>query len=792
MIKRLLSLVFALTVGLGLAVETQARGAAFFGVQQLDANTRTWAASVVTNGGAAPSPQQIQALNGFIVPLVVSGAWAKLDDLSLYAMESAIAARTTLKKRRLQGVTSSPTFIQWYGYQTTGTQFIDTLFKPSVDASQGTATNFELGTAEGINTPVATYSMGAQGTGTDGLRFIPRSGGGQWSLTAGAASTNALSGSLDTTAINSAYRNGTSWGFYSNGVDPGPLTPGFTYTQLPAVNFYVGCQNNGGAAQSCRNNIYREWHFGAQLTVAQEAVLAGAFQNYSLGIPNGAPSVYVSSVSANGVAVGVDASCAAGIATPCLTFDKALTLTPARGTILFNGTTASPVLYRTASASPNFSSSITLDAMQSRGAILAGYDTTRSFTISSTNGATIKIQNLIIDPSQNTNGAAFRAFELLAEPIPYTLVLNNVLIRNWGNNPAIYGAGTNIRANLALTSTDFSGDQVQSGVSIGSFAAGSVNINGGTYTLARQSSSTQGGCVWVGGVTTAVTVSVRNIICNMTLDPALTGTAIHSAVWAQDIAGVQFDGLTVNVYGHPGSRTAINVGINVNPTTPANRLPIDGGSITNSTGYNESNGGIIFALGGDSGDATKANNMFAQNLTANGDVAGRFASLGGHGFLSGWTTNSIADNIQTRYTGALAFGFKHTVGGTIKNSGALDSSGFMICKASNNVIFQNNTVTASTWANNVKLFYVEYDTAQGVDDCNNVQLLGSHLINNGATGVIMAFVEPGSTATFGGGNDYHNTSGTQAANPWSYRGTTYSTFSAWKLAHDPTATSNLP
>lgn len=238
-----------------------------------DADAMAYRNAVLSNGGAVPGAW-LAVVSAFIRAEKAAGLWALTDDyLGLWA-PNEIAARTSLKQRRLATVTGTPTFTADRGYVFNGsTNYIDTGFVPSTHAVAMTLNS--------------THAEVYERTNVDAANKVTFGGTSASNRSIAAQARNGINAVLDgnsafgTYALPTANSQGlTQWGRSgalttdAYGAKNGAamvrtVTPSAVGASLPAVSMYIGAYNNAGTPSAHRPCSVGYVAWGAALTSGQ-------------------------------------------------------------------------------------------------------------------------------------------------------------------------------------------------------------------------------------------------------------------------------------------------------------------------------------------------------------------------------------------------------------------------------------------------------------------------------------------------------------------------------------------
>lgn len=477
-----------------------------------------------------------------------------------------------------------------------------------------------------------------------------------------------------------------------------------------------------------------------------------------------------------------------GADTPWATVDQALAAVPttctavggATGTIKLVGTAASPNTY-VSTAGITVNGLLKIQATEALGAKLAGNGTTQAILLAS--GANLTLKDVIVDPSLNNGGAADRGITVPSTASVISLTLDSVKLQNW--KTYAIGAPSGCRLNYTETNCIYSADSVAAGFYLNSFIAGSVTVNGSSMALTNQNTIYLGGYAMLGTNSgTTATASITNTNVSVTIDPTLVGGGIHYGIRTLNMVAT-VDGGTHSITSTTGSRQGANVEISYSGTNV-----ISGSKIKNANGYNGTAGGYCFAIGLEtSGTPAQAQNC---SITGTATSANASAIAGGiHLLFMGCTKNGVMSG-NTLLNGGISLVDKNNDGTTVTGNtlSGFGSSALRI-KGSANSTVTSNTVTQTAGYSGGKCVLASFDDTT-TNPTSNLTLSGNTLTNAGGTGTLFVELDnDGSSANTPTNNVYNQSSGSLAANPWTWLGANYTTIAAWR-AIEPTATGTAP
>lgn len=494
------------------------------------------------------------------------------------------------------------------------------------------------------------------------------------------------------------------------------------------------------------------------------------------------PNVVVSSVSANGIPIGNDTTGLGTAASPFLTGAQAAKCIASTATVQFNGTAGSPPTYTW----PNtITTNLTLKSAVagSKAAVLTGTNTTAALLIAPASGQTVALQDLIVDPSLATGGAAASVLQLATQATLYTVTASNCALQNWTTDGITTTATAGNKVNLTLdATTSMIADGVKSAVRLLGHTAGAVSING-TVTITNQSQP-----YWpviyaladAAGPTAAL-----NCTMNVGVDSSLAGANSHFGAVLSNYQAATING-SYTMTTAAASRQCYVVGLAVGDIAgggyPA--LAIDNSVLSGTVVHNAPAGGLGAFLNPDSYpiDATKANNVIIDSMTATGNGSA-------HGLFACQCTDPIIRN-STSTGFALGGAIKLCVRGEVHHvTGSNSSSSIWQWKGGSGTGSQHdNTWTQTAGFTGTMLTAQQapenstYPTFTVANDTFNIA---------GAAGPQFVGINTGATVTISSTAFVLN-SGSASAHPWADQGVNYDTTAAMKAHFGSTNTSNLP
>lgn len=769
--------------------------------RSIDRNVQLWAAGQIANGGKMPSQRWLTAVSDFWRREEVSGRVACISDVVIYRTTAGTVAQMaamglTSLKLRLLGTSMNSTPVTpngLVGGAAALTRYAKTAFVPLTHGTTTDGTKQWVYTYETLNANSGAV-VGCYVDASKNVYHRPRANGRYSSglnstITDGTTTANSIGGT--------AYsRDGTTFTYYKDGVSVGTVSPATTGAVLPAIELYALADNVAGAPEA---GSYRQTNLqllavgcGVAFTDAQHLGFHQSVSRLMAALDAALPAadVYVSSVSYGGIPIGVDATADATAAAPFLTWDAAYAYARPGDRILLNGNPASPPVYQSTTATI-LDKRITVKAINSRGAILAGVGSSRAVLVQPAAGETITIDGVIIDASQNSGGTAgANCLQLTSQTLLYTLNLIDVMLQGWAGATASYSIRTSA-ANclIALTITNCSqtgGTDTLGGIQVDTLGAGSsVVINGGTHNVPHCKAASRGP-IFVGATATGVTASVSNTTCTMHADDSLTGGGIHYGIYIQNIASAIIDTNNVTVTATAGTRSAVGIYLTTSQSGTATELPCDGGIVRTNTVYNDCvGGGGLIIIGSDgSGDKTKCLSLIARSNTGSGSAAAISAGL--HGIEMGTTTDGLAE-LNTITATALALVSKLALRNIWQDNTLSDAtSAVMLAKGDVNSIFRRNAITQHVGYAGT-CFYAEDDTPGSGAHSTGVSVSSNTSTNAGAISLGYTKSDLLNTVTYAN-NVYNHSSGTEnATDKFNNLTVSYATLAAW-LAVEPTAT----
>ena len=750
----------------------------FSSSNQIDPDAKAWAAAVVA-AGATVSKAQLARVSKMLRTFKVAGI--RRDFALLGKAENETQASIDLFGRRTVTKPVTPVFTAWRGWAYNGSsQYIDSGFDASLNAVYMTGSDMQIDVWESANVAAGTLAAGVIVATNKRLELVPRTGGGQFLANLNSDNVTGITNSTSV-GLNVAYRTGTTFGFYKNGVDQGTAVPASNATVLPGGTIFIGARRNGASPQSYRASTHWWDAWGPSLTAAQQLVYYTALNTYMNAV---IPDTYVSSVSYGGIPIGVDATATGSSAAPYLTWDAAYAATPSGGKIILNGNPASPPTYQSSSTTA-IAKALSVSAVNDLGAKLAGAGSARAVQINPAAGETVNISNLIIDAAQNTGGTpAALCVELLSQAIPYRVNCTGVKFTGWTGTNSYSVRTLNAACKAYLTFNQCiqdGGTSTYGGFHLDTLSAGSVTITGGTHTLTDNKLQSRS-VIHIAATSTGVTASITGATVNFTTTD--TSAAVNYGIYVENCANALVDSCTVTGTCPASSRQFHGICVQSGYSTP---LDASGSTVSNCTVYNYGYGGVGIGTTEANGGVTKQIGMVQSNNTVIGNS--NSATTGLHGHFWRETANSYITNPQGNTIGLGIVDKLNS--GLIVTTPTLSNcySSYYLAKGSTNSTITGMSLTAgATWTGNM---IVVADDPTAPTHSTGIAFTGHTLTVNGAAAINLVQVDTSNTATFSTGT-YTLTSGSVSANPWAYQSTNYATFAAWQAAKEPTASSNIP
>lgn len=255
MLKRLIILTRAQS-GTELGVSTQAIEDSYkFYDNIVDTSMGLWLDQLARYGFKI-SDQRAAIVNQFFIGLKTIGAWDLLEDFWLLAGENSQQSLLSLKRRFAAIATNSPVFTADRGYTFNGTSnYLDTRFVPSTNATVMTGTNMHLAVYERSNENSTGMAAGVFSATSANLIVIPRAATNIMQVQAN-STLGAVAGETaitDSKGLSVVSRNGALVAdvkAYKNGVSVTPTVSATVASALPTSKLYIGARSdslNAGA-----------------------------------------------------------------------------------------------------------------------------------------------------------------------------------------------------------------------------------------------------------------------------------------------------------------------------------------------------------------------------------------------------------------------------------------------------------------------------------------------------------------------------------------------------------------
>lgn len=237
-----------------------------------DADAALWELDVIANGGTVSSLDRI-VVNTIIQMEKARGTWILTDDYFVFWLSNEIAARTSLKQRRLATPAGdpAPVFTQYRGYTFNGTtNYLDTGFIPSTHAVAMTGTKMRgmiYCTSEQSST---SYAFGSISSAISKLAIRPNNSGSM-SFGLNCSNTTKALNVNSSLGLIGASRDGSTFTSWQRGVTCGTSVPTSTDVTLPSRNMLIGAiTDNAGVVASYFPGSIGLVIVGAALTADQE------------------------------------------------------------------------------------------------------------------------------------------------------------------------------------------------------------------------------------------------------------------------------------------------------------------------------------------------------------------------------------------------------------------------------------------------------------------------------------------------------------------------------------------
>lgn len=694
------------------------------GRSAIQAATTAWVDAVLA-AGSTVSPTQRSLINQFFRSVNDAGVLALADDMWMRCTENATQASISLLDFRTVTGVNSPAFIKWRGVAYNGIdQYDDSGFIPSVHAVQMTGTSMRVAVREQTNAASLAAAVGSYRDAVRNTDLYPRTGISQ--IAADLSSTIVTGpANTDSRRLIGAQRESTTYTFDVAGIDVGTASPATPGSSLSTVTTFFGARNVNGTPDGFRLSISAFVYMGAPLSAAQKLALSDAVETYlaaALALVD--LNVYVSSVNYGGIPVGSDSN-AGTSAAPLLTISRGLFGLPPVGTLHLNGNPAAPPTYA-ATSEILLSEAGTIEAINSRGATIAGYGTTRIMQIGPTAGETVTLNKAIFDGTLNTVGAATYGIELLTQTVPYAVALSDAQLQGQAATGYLIRNTTNdLAVDLTLTDCELIGGNTRGNIDLRALkGTSSLTVVGGTSLITNANNSGYGAIIFSANEAGA-TASMTNHDVDVTVDAAFVGTTAYGCVFTNVptvIDGGTFNLTSPNVGSAPnGYPLAVSQG----RITDTYQLPIDGSVIRNAVATNTCYGGALFRLGDDNADKTLAADCEIYSCTGEGDA--NFAAAGGHSL---WIVNCTRPRLGRlgaveANIGGIGLVDKSNVDGIFENfTIRRHTSSYILNKASINSIYRDFFVYAYAG-------YAGSGINYSVGDNNDLGVYGTGSFTNG-------------------------------------------------------------
>jgi hypothetical protein len=495
-----------------------------------------------------------------------------------------------------------------------------------------------------------------------------------------------------------------------------------------------------------------------------------------------APSsvLFVSSVTANGIPVGNDATATGSIANPYLTIDAAYTAAAAGKVILLNGLASAPADYRHATFL-NISKAITVDAVTPYGASVSSTTTSsRAVNFSPAPGVVVNIGKIIIDgrglcPSAVTNSGG-----------AYTVNFNATKFLNW----TIYASNDNLTATFTINYTNVIGisNNCRGFIYHNDLRTGaSITVDGADIRITNQNVATAATMVnLTAALSQTVTASLKRVRGTVTLLPSLTGGGNHPGVHVYNIPNVLVEDCDISVTGNYGTRASY--GIHISPSPDAAATSVAGYIVRRNRIFNGTTAGIGIVIGQDVQSAAVTGKVGAGTVSGNTITGSASAAVGGlHGILIG---GGGAAAVSANWIENVGLGLVDKEGnGCVWYSNVIKDAGqsYIRLKGALNSTIAHNTCVASLGFTGTFVLATN-NVDNGTVNCT-ATVIGNNLYGDATNGPWVS-VDASQAVTLSLNNHYGT--GSLSATPWIYQGTTYSTFVAYKAAVETNALSVDP
>jgi hypothetical protein len=487
---------------------------------------------------------------------------------------------------------------------------------------------------------------------------------------------------------------------------------------------------------------------------------------------------------------GNDSTGNGGSDAPYQTLAHALAVTPSAGEVRLVGSAGAPVTY---TATMSFAKTITISAVETGGAIIAGSGTTAAISLTAA-AANVTLSGVIVDPSLNSGGAAEKCVDFASAATPITFAATNVTFRNWTGN--CLGTETNGRANITLTNVTASGGAVDGFLYFNNFFSGTITISGGSCTLtAVKATFGADGCVTVfggiGGSAGTKTVSISNFNTTLTVNPSGGGTqpGLRHQPLPSEVPGVSGGTHVCTAVG--AGQYCHGIAIGTSGQRRRHREDDLADDVRGRGHFQHDQLGVRLGIGQDG--ATSADWAYVvapviENSTADTNSTG--ASTGTHMAFIGGGDGGLISNVQIgTITGYCGIGVvdKETRATAVTAATATGcSSSDYLSKGTTNSVYSAGIIKGKSGGAGNGLV-IEDNNGTGTHS-TGLSVSGMTFDANGQTGFRYVDTQSASnTATFAS-NTYNKSSGTLTAHPWVYpNGVNIDNQAGW-LAVEPTAT----
>lgn len=242
--------------------------------------------NATTNSYTAPSTQEKQFENRLVKFLKTVGIWNNLDIFyNFFHGGDENYGRINWKNPGTYNATlvNSPTFTTYLGFDFNGTtQYINTNFNPSTNASAGSQNNASAGVLIMENTQSNGQDLGVITT-TRRLAICSRNTSDQVYVNVNDNTAITVSGNTQAAGLYHTYRAASSTNSLKRNDITLSLLGSSTSTGLPQNNIYIGARNNAGTADLFSDRtIGRAW-FGSSMNIYTNQLKVG-FKDHRNGI----------------------------------------------------------------------------------------------------------------------------------------------------------------------------------------------------------------------------------------------------------------------------------------------------------------------------------------------------------------------------------------------------------------------------------------------------------------------------------------------------------------------------